>query len=113
MQNLWRESFEWDHLPAWRKVLIVLLFALFFVVGYPSFGKKIDIYTTAPSKPVLETRQVVPIHVNGYLRYVTEKEAEDYRYWYAMTPTFLGAIILGLFSSVMTYRPGKKEQRAS
>ena len=109
MQNLWRESFEWDDLPVWRKVLIVSLFAMFFVEGYQPFGKEIDIYTTAPSKPVPETRQEVPVHVNhGYLRYVTEKAAEDYRWWNDMTPVFIGATILGMVGTVVTYREVKK-----
>lgn len=112
MQNVWRESFEWADLPLWRKLLVVSFFGLFFVVGYHLFSMDTDIYTTAPSSPVPETKQIVPIHVNhGYLRYVTDKEAEDYKYWYAMTPAFLGAIILGMFASVMTYRHGKTMQQ--
>ncbi len=112
MQNIWRETFEWYDLPIWRTILVLSLFALFFIfiVGYPSSSMEVDIYATAPRKPVPETRQVVPVHVNhGYLRYITAKEAEDYRYWYNMTPTFLGAIILGMFGSVMTYRPRKRK----
>jgi hypothetical protein len=105
MQNIWRESFEWDDLPLWRRLLVYSLFALFFVVGYRSFAMMVDIYTTAPSKPVQTTGQAIPVYVNhGYLRYLTYEQAKDYRYWSDMTPVFLAATILAMFASVMTYR---------
>lgn len=77
MDNLWGESYDWSTFPVWRKVLIGCFMVLFFIVGYQLFSEETDIYTTAPDIPVMETKQVVPVHVNhSNLRYVTEKEAE-------------------------------------
>ncbi len=110
MQNLWRESFEWADLPIWRKVLIVPFIVLLCIVSYRPFSMEVDIYTTAPSKPVQETGQVIPVYVNhGYLRYLTYAEAKDYRYWNDMSPVFMGASVLGMVGVVVTYRPGKRK----
>jgi hypothetical protein len=109
MQNLWRENFESEDLPAWRKVLIAFFFVLLFVVGYMPFAKNTDIYTTAPSRPMPETKQVIPVHVNhGYLRYVTEKEAQDLRYWDVVSPDLIGGLLLGIVALILTYRIEQK-----
>ena len=62
MDNLWGESYDWSTFPVWRKVLIGCFMVLFFIVGYQLFSEETDIYTTAPDIPVMETKQVVPVH---------------------------------------------------
>src|SRR5205809_7737793 len=64
MDNLWGESYDWSTFPVWRKVLIGCFMVLSFIVGYQLFSEETDIYTTAPDIPVMETKQVVPVHVN-------------------------------------------------
>ena len=88
MDNLSGESYGWSTFLVWRKVLIGCFMVLFFIVGYQLFSEETDIYTTAPDIPVMETKQVVPVHVkHSNLRYVTEKEAEKLSYLRTTVPT--------------------------
>jgi hypothetical protein len=105
MDNLWGETYEWSEFPAWRKVLLFGCVALFFIIGYQLFSKETDIYTTAPSAPVVETKQVVPVRVNhGTRRYVTEKEAEQLKYLRDTVPSVVIVLLLGAVTILLTYR---------
>ena len=112
MDNLWGESYDWSTFPVWRKVLIGCFMVLFFIVGYQLFSEETDIYTTAPDIPVMQTKQVVPVHVNhSNLRYVTEKEAEKLSYLRTTVPTVVLTLLLGSVGLLLTDRDANRNRK--
>ena len=112
MDNLCGESYDWSTFPVWRKVLIGCFMVLFFIAGYQLFSEESDIYTTAPDIPGMETKQVVPIHVNhSNLRYVTEKEAEKLSYLRTTVPTVVLTLLLGSVGLLLTHRDANRKRK--
>ena len=84
----------------------------FFIVGYQLFSEETDIYTTAPDIPVMETKQVVPVHVNhSNLRYVTEKEVEKLSYLRTTVPTVVLTLLLGSVGLLLTHRDANRNRK--
>ena len=85
---------------------------LSFIVGYQLFSEETDIYTTAPDIPVMETKQVVPVHVNhSNLRYVTEKESEKLSYLRTTVPTVVLTLLLGSVGLLLTHRDANRNRK--
>jgi hypothetical protein len=83
---------------------------LFFIVGYQLFSEETDTYTTAPDIPVMETKQVVPVHVNhSNLRYVTKKEAEKLSYLGTTVLTVVLTLLLGSVGLLLA--PGCEQEQ--
>jgi len=55
-----------EDLPAWRKVVLLCCAGVWMFFGIRQFSLKADIYASAPNGPVIQTKQVYPVHVNGY-----------------------------------------------
>jgi len=88
MQNL--DQFYFADLPIWRKILLACAIGSFFFFWYRLFDKEADIYVSAPSAPVASTKQVYPVLVNhGYVRYLTQKEADNLNFWRKITPAIV------------------------
>jgi hypothetical protein len=103
MQNL--DQFYLADLPLWRKILLACAIGTFFFFGYRLFNKEADIYVSAPSTPVAGTRQVYPVLVNhGYVRYLTQKEADDLDFWRKVTPAIIAPSLAVAGLLVATYR---------
>jgi len=85
---------------------------LFFIVGYQLFSEETDIYTTAPDIPVMETKQVVPVHVNhSNLRYVTKKEAEKLSYLGTTVLTVVLTLLLGSVGLLLAHRDANRNRK--
>jgi len=85
---------------------------VFHCFGYQLFSEETDIYTTAPDIPVMETKQVVPVHVNhSNLRYVTEKEAEKLSYLRTTVPTVVLTLLLGSVGLLLTHRDANRNRK--
>ena len=89
----------------WRKTLLACAVAVFFFFGYRLFDKEADIYASAPNVPVARTKQVYPVHVNhGYVRYLTQKEADDLDFWRKVTPAIVAPSLAVAGLLLATYR---------
>jgi len=94
MQNL--NQFSLTDLPIWRKILFACAIGSFFFFGYRLFSKEADIYVSAPVGPVVKTGRIHPVSLkHGYVRYLTQKEADDLDFWRNVTPA-IGAPSLGI-----------------
>jgi hypothetical protein len=109
MQNL--DQFCLADLPIWRKILLACAIGSFVFFGYRLFDKEADVYVSAPSVPVAETKQVYPVHVNhGYVRYLTQKEADDLDFWRKVTPAIIAPSLAAAVLLLATYRNRRSEE---
>jgi hypothetical protein len=82
-------------LPAWRKVVLLCCAGVWMFLGLRQFSLEADIYTSAPDGPIIQTKQVYPVHVNhGYLRYVTKEQAEEWAFSSRTTGPIIGVTAL-------------------
>jgi hypothetical protein len=103
--NGWGELRDLADLPLWRKLLIVSIIGLWLFLGIRHLSKEADIYVSAPHAPVIETKQVYPVHVNhGYLRYVTKREAENWGFLSTTTGPIVGVLALTMALVLVTVR---------
>lgn len=107
--NLWGERYEFSDLTLWRKIVSLtaaggaLVFVL--LVGLILPSKELDIYHSAPTAPVEATQQTYPVQVeHGYLRYVTQKEADDLIFWRNLTGPTIGGLLVVAALVLLTYR---------
>jgi hypothetical protein len=108
MQNFWRDRYELADLPLWRKALLACGMALFCAVGGTLFTKETEICTSAPGVAVPAAGQVYPVHVNhGYVRYVTQNEADTLEFWRAATPPSIVTLFVAAALLLLTYRDGR------
>ena len=90
-------------LPTWRKLLMACLVGIWLFLGSSHLFKELDIYSSAPQTPVVETRQSYPVRVNhGYLRYVTKKEAEDWAFASTTTGPIIGVLAVTMLLLLAT-----------
>jgi len=103
MQNLDRVYLA--DLPMWRKILLACAIGSFFFFGGRLFNREADIYVSAPSTPLSSTKQVYPVLVNhGYVRYLTQKDADDLDFWRKMTPANVAPSLAAALLLVATHR---------
>jgi hypothetical protein len=111
VQNFWKDHYDLVDLPMWRKTLLACVIGLFCFSGGKLFNTETEIYTSAPSVPVVSTRQVYPVQVNhGYVRYLTQKEADDLDFWRRVTPAIVGPSLAGAGLLILTYRNRRSEK---
>lgn len=93
--NGWGQLQALGDLPVWRKLLLGCIVGLWLLLGNRHVSKAADIYVSAPHTPVVETKQVYPVHVKGgYLRYVTKRDAEEWEYLNTTTGPIIGVLAL-------------------
>jgi hypothetical protein len=91
----WGQLQHLGDLPLWRKLLLGCIIGLWALFGNRHVSKAADIYVSAPHTPVVETKQVYPVHVEGgYLRYVTRRDAEEWEYLNTTTGDIIGVLAL-------------------
>jgi len=85
---------------------------LFFIVGYQLFSEETDIYTTAPDIPVMETKQLVSVHMNhSNLRYLTKKEAEKLSYLGTTVLAVVLTLLLGSVGLLLAHRDANRSRK--
>ncbi len=73
--------------------------------GMRHFSQEADIYASAPNAPVVETKQVYPVHVNhGYVRYVTKERAEEWAFLSRTTGPIIGATAVTMLLLIASFR---------
>jgi len=73
--------------------------------GILQFSLEAQIYASAPNAPVIQTKQVYPVHVNhGYLRYVTKEQAEEWAFSSRTTGPIIGATALTMLLLIAAFR---------
>jgi hypothetical protein len=92
--------------------LVVVSWCCFSLLDTNSFSEETDIYTTAPDIPVMETKQVVPVHVNhSNLRYVTKEEAEKLSYLGTTVLTVVLTLLLGSVGLLLAHRDANRNRK--
>ena len=92
-------------LPVWRKVVLLCCAGVWMFLGIRHFSLEADIYASAPNDPVIQTKQVYPVHVNhGYLRYVTKEQAEQWAFSSRTTGPIIGVTALTMLLFIAGFR---------
>lgn len=77
--------------PGWRKIAAGILLVAACLTGAIPTLKEYTVYRLSPASPVRETGETHRVEVNhGFVRYVTQKEAEDLSFW-----NFEGGLLIG------------------
>jgi hypothetical protein len=95
-------------LLVWRRMALICCAGVWIFFGMRQFSLEADIYTSAPNAPIIQTKQVYPVHVNhGYLRYVTKEQAEKWAFSSRTTGPIIGATALTMLLLIARFRsPG-------
>ena len=82
LQDYVRVQVNWFDLAIWRRVVLLACLAAFSYLGPMDGYLDLKIYKFDPEVPVPSSGQIYPVHVmHGHLRYVTQAELEQMRYW--------------------------------
>ena len=85
-------------LPAWRRVIAILGFAVFFLLVSAVTAQEMSIWSSASKTPNSSTAQVYELHwMHGSARYVTATDLSKFRFWYSDVAPLIGIPFLIAF----------------
>lgn len=92
---------DFSALPTGRKILAILGFATFFLLGSAVTISEMNIWASAAKIPNSTTGQVYALHwMHGSIRYVTATEGSNFRFWNSNVAPLIGIPFLIAFFSM-------------
>jgi hypothetical protein len=89
---------QFGDLPLWRKLVIIASLAVCLLLGWMAASIEVKIYTSAPTRPLSSTRQVVETRVmHGSVRYVTIQQEESLTFWESQAVSWVGLAFVVAF----------------